>query len=53
MKVKHACGCIVDVIVRYAPFVERTFCYECEQLARKLQNEQHERFEDALKEEGI
>lgn len=48
MIVKHSCGHTVDIPARDAPFVERTLCYECEQLARRLTEEQQQRFNRAL-----
>jgi len=49
MITKHRCGHAVDVPPPSAPFVRQTFCYECEQLAKKLVEEQLQRFGDATK----
>lgn len=51
MKVEHSCGHEVDASPYSAPFVRRTFCWACEQLAKRLQEEQNRKFAEALKEE--
>ncbi len=47
MKVEHSCGHIVDVPGRVVPFIRRSFCNECEELAKKLQEEQHRLFQES------
>jgi len=47
MLVKHVCGHEVDVTPRFAPYVRRSLCDKCRELAKKLQQEQHRKFEDA------
>ena len=49
MFVKHSCGCQVDVSPTFAPYVRKSLCDECRELAKKLQQEQHQRFEEAHK----
>ena len=44
MKVKHSCGHEVEVQAQFAPYIRRTFCDECQELAKKLQEEQCQRF---------
>ncbi len=51
MIVQHTCGHEVNIEPRFAPFIRKTFCDECKELALKLQREQSQRFAEALKED--
>ena len=50
MIVKHSCGHEVDVPAQFAPYIKRTFCDECQELAIKLQKEQCKKFDKIRKE---
>lgn len=52
MIVKHSCGHEVDVDPYAAPFIRRTFCDECQELALKLQEEQCQRFNKLIEEKS-
>ena len=50
MKVKHSCGHEVDVPPCNAWHIRKTFCFECQELARLLQEEQSQVFNEAIEE---
>lgn len=47
MLVKQSCGHEVNVLPHNAPYVRRSLCWECEELAKRLQEEQNRRFAEA------
>ncbi len=50
MWVKYSCGHEVNVPSRNAPFVRRKLCWECQELAERLQEKQRRMFEEAIRE---
>lgn len=47
MLVKHRCGHEVNIPPRNASLVRRMLCWECEQIAKRLQEEQRRKFSEA------
>lgn len=47
MIVRHIYGHEVDVLICNTPYIRRTLCYDCEQLAIKLKEKQQKLFKEA------